>query len=62
MDQKMTRKAGKHSFIWTYDGILTEDQAREAQSSAGYHPSGYGFYDHRTDGNRTTWECSNTCD
>lgn len=49
-------------YKWTYQGILTAEEAAEAQKDAGYHPAGYGFYSHNVKDGITTWECSNSCE
>ena len=54
---------------FSFDGILTEDEAMNLQEEAGYHPAGYGFYNFRVvtlDPNEiegvTSWECQRSCD
>ena len=64
---KLTRKnikMGKYT-TWnhfTYDGVLTLEEASEMQKDAGYHPAGYGFYSFGVIDGKTTWQCSNSCD
>ena len=57
------------SMYFTFDGILTENEAMELQVEYGYHFMGYGFYNFRVvtlDPNEiegvTSWECSRSCD
>jgi len=45
-----------------YPGIITQDEAMKMQEDAGYHPAGYGFYSFASKNDKTTWECSNSCD
>lgn len=49
-------------YKWTYDGILSSEEAAQKQLEAGYHPSGYGFYSFKVKDGKTNWECSNSCD
>lgn len=58
---KLTRETKGTSFIWSYNGNLSEDQAAEIQGFVGYHVSGYGIYNFRQ-GPVTTWQSSVTCD
>ena len=47
---------------YTYDGVLTEDQALEMQEESEYHPHGYGFFGYKVEDNKTTWSSFNCCD
>lgn len=64
---KLTRnpvKVGKY-LTWhqfTYDGILSQEEAGEMQTKAGYNPCGYGFYSFGVKDGKTLWQCSNSCD
>ena len=49
------------NILWTYDGILTENEAYDMQSNAGYAPQGYGFYRYNVSNGHTTWLSSNKC-
>ena len=58
-----------NSLYFSYDGVLTENEAMELQVEYGYHFMGYGFYNFRVvtlDPNEiegvTSWECSRSCD
>lgn len=63
---KLTRKViktGKVSWNhFTYDGILSEDEAAKVQMDIDYHPAGYGFYSYAVKDGKTTWQCSTSCD
>jgi len=66
-DPKLSRKPIRKGIytVWnsfTYEGVLTEDEAARKQLEDGYHPCGYGFYAFKVKDGKTTWECSNTCD
>ena len=50
------------SMYFTFNGILTEDEAMELQEEYGYHPSGYGFYGYGVEDDVTTWHCQRSCD
>jgi len=66
-DNKLTRtfiRKGKY-LTWNqfvYDGILTEEEAGQKQTDAGYDPRGYGFYSYKVVDGKTYFECSNSCD
>ena len=47
---------------FSFDGILTEDEAMDLQEEYGYHPAGYGFCGHKVENDETTWSCSRSCD
>ena len=54
---------------FSFDGILTEDEAMNLQEEYGYHPAGYGFSNFNVtqistlEGDVvTTWECQRSCD
>ena len=50
------------SIYFKYVGDITEDGAMKLQQRAGYHPSGYGFYDFAYINGIARWNCSNSCD
>ena len=50
------------SIYFTFDGVLTEDEAFELQKEYGKHPHGYGFYGFKVDGGVSIWSCSRSCD
>ena len=50
------------SMYFTFNGVLTEDEAMELQEEYGYHPSGYGFYSYTVENDVTTWNCQRSCD
>ena len=50
------------SIYFTFDGVLTEDEAFELQKEYGKHPHGYGFYGFKVDGGVSIWNCSRSCD
>ena len=50
------------SIHFTYNGILTKEQAFKVQQDYGRHPHGYGFYSHKVENGVTTWNCQNSCD
>tara|TARA_R100001594_G_scaffold149405_1_gene207107 strand:- start:842 stop:1036 length:195 start_codon:yes stop_codon:yes gene_type:complete len=57
------RQASLHGNIYfKYVGEITEDEAMDFQFKAGFHPSGYGFYEYKTERGTTTWCCLNSCD
>jgi hypothetical protein len=66
-DPKLSRKlvrSGTYT-VWnsfTYDGVLTEEEAAQKQRESGYDPCGYGFYSFKVKNGKTLWECSNNCD
>ena len=47
---------------YTYEGVLTEEQALEIQEEHGKHPHGYGFFNHKVKNGITTWDSFNCCD
>ena len=47
---------------FTIRGRISEEDAKELQMLKGFHPNGYGFYDHSTTATHTTWKCYNSCD
>jgi len=50
---------------FSYPEPITHEQAIAAQEESGaYHPSGYGFYDHKIDEKTgvTTWKSWSNCD
>jgi len=57
-----TRVPNSSYVLWTYQGILTQDEASEVQNKAGFHVSGYGFYSYKVKDGITTWESSTSCD
>ena len=63
---KLTRKFIKTGRVgwnhFTYDGVLTLEEAAEVQKNANYHPAGYGFYSYGVKDGKTTWQCSTSCD
>lgn len=59
---KLTRDFVKSGYVWTYEGVLTEPQARDMQCLAGFHVSGYGFYGFRVNGEFTIWRSMNNCE
>ena len=50
------------NMYYTYDGVLTKDQAFEMQEESGYHPHGYGFFDYKVENGITTWNSFKCCD
>tara|TARA_Y100000296_G_C4939672_1_gene140808 strand:- start:113 stop:307 length:195 start_codon:yes stop_codon:yes gene_type:complete len=50
------------NMYYTYDGVLTKDQAFEMQTEFGYHPHGYGFFGYKVEGGVTTWNSFKCCD
>jgi len=50
------------SMYFTFDGILTENEAMELQVEYGYHFMGYGFYGYTVEDGVTTWHCQRSCD
>ena len=50
------------SLYFSYDGVLTENEAMELQVEYGYHFMGYGFYGYKVENNITTWNCQRSCD
>lgn len=61
---KLTRSRILNSsyVLWTYKGILTQEEASEVQNKAGFHVCGYGFYSYNVKDGVTTWESSSSCD
>jgi hypothetical protein len=61
---RTTIRKGKYLtwYQWTYQGVLTEDEAGIMQMDNGYNPCGYGFYSFNVKDGVTTWLCSNSCD
>ena len=53
---------GYGSLYFTYEGILTKEEAAEMQRERGYHPAGYGFYAHQHRDEKTSWCCSASCE
>ena len=58
-----------NSMYFTFNGVLTEDEAMNLQEEYGYHPAGYGFSNFNVtqistlEGDVvTTWECQRSCD
>ena len=47
---------------YTYEGVLTEEQALEMQEESGHHPHGYGFFGYKVEDGKTTWSSFNCCD
>ena len=45
-----------------YDGQVDATNAMIIQLEAGYHPNGYGFYQHRISNGKTYWSCADCCD
>ena len=50
------------NMYYTYDGVLTKDQAFEMQTEFGYHPHGYGFFSYKVEDSKTTWNSFKCCD
>ena len=57
------------SLYFSYDGVLTENEAMELQVEYGYHFMGYGFYGYEVvpistlpGDSITTWNCQRSCD
>jgi hypothetical protein len=66
-DPKLTRnlvRKGKYTtwYAFTYDGVLTSEEAAQKQRDNGYDPTGYGFYSFKVKKSKTMWECSSSCD
>jgi hypothetical protein len=58
--EKNYKRCGNHKF--SVNSNIPQETAIELQKDLEYHPGGYGFYAFKNDGNKTTWECSNSCD
>jgi hypothetical protein len=49
-----------HAFL--YEGIITEETAKELQEQEGYPIAGYGFHNYLCVSNWTSWRCYSSCD
>lgn len=62
----VTKSYRQIDFRASSEDPITEDQAIEAQITAGYMPQGYGFYDFKVtrkeEGYEATWNCFASAD